>query len=86
MQQHSWYKKHQRDACQSIWAALAAMSAAVDEYLDKLGDAGDDAEEARLKLWPDHALQMLIFASMHDPSVRMRRACMALMTSVAVRT
>lgn len=59
------------------------MSRAVDAHLGRLAD--DDAgNQARLQLWPEAALQMLYFTVMHDPSVRMRRAAMALLSSVAV--
>lgn len=65
--------------------ACAAMSNAVDEHMAMEAAHGENEMAARLQLWPEEALQLLLYTVLHDPSVRMRRACMGLLTSAAVR-
>lgn len=54
------------------------MERAVNHY----EGAHEDDGEALLQLWPDAAVQMLSFTLSKDPSVRIRRAAMSLLTSV----
>lgn len=45
-------------------------------------DDDDDIDDAMSQLWPDAAIQMLLFTLAKDPSVKIRRAAMALLTAV----
>ena len=60
---------------------IAAMDRAIDKYLQD-NHANDDAH---LLLWPEEAVQLLLFTCTKDPSVRLRRAAMSLLTSVVSR-
>lgn len=60
---------------------IAGMDRAVDKYLqDK-----PDSDDAQLLLWPAEAVQLLLFTCTKDPSVRIRRDVMSLLTSVVSR-
>ena len=61
--------------------AVAAMDRAIDRFLH--GSSSDD--DAQLELWPEEAVQLLLFTCSKDPSVRLRRAAMSLLTSVVSR-
>lgn len=54
------------------------MDRAVDKFL--YDHSSDD--DAQLALWPDDAVSLLLFTCNKDPSVRIRRAAMSLLTSV----
>lgn len=54
------------------------MERAVSQYEEANKDVGVEA----LQLWPDAAVQMLLYTLSKDPSVRIRRAAMSLLTSV----
>ena len=60
---------------------IAAMDRAIDKYLQ---DNHED-DGAQLVLWPEEAVQLLLFSCTKDPSIRIRRAAIALLTSVVSR-
>ena len=57
------------------------MDRAVDKYLRD----NPDSDDAQLGLWPEEAVQLLLFTCTKDTSVRIRRAVMSLLTSVVSR-
>lgn len=57
------------------------MDRAVDKYLQD----NPDSDDAQLILWPEEAVQLLLFTCTKDTSVRIRRAVMSLLTSVVSR-
>lgn len=60
---------------------IAAMDRAIDKYLQD----NKDSDDAQLLLWPEEAVQLLLFSCNKDPSIRIRRAAMSLLTSVVSR-
>ena len=60
---------------------IAAMDRAIDKYLQD----NHDNDDAQLVLWPEEAVQLLLFSCTKDPSIRIRRAAMSLLTSVVSR-
>lgn len=66
---------------QSLLSSAAAMDRAVDKYLQD----NPDSDDTQLMLWPDEAVQLLLFTCTKDTSVRIRRAVMSLLTSVVSR-
>ncbi|KAL3152469.1 hypothetical protein ABBQ32_001508 [Trebouxia sp. C0010 RCD-2024] len=60
---------------------LLTMDRAVDKYLQD----NPDSDDTQLMLWPDEAVQLLLFTCTKDTSVRIRRAVMSLLTSVVSR-
>lgn len=57
------------------------MDRAIDKYLQD----NSDNDDAQLLLWPEEAVQLLLFSCNKDPSIRIRRAAMSLLTSVVSR-
>ena len=57
------------------------MDRAVDTFLLD----SSDSDHAQLQLWSEEAVQLLLFTCAKDPSVRIRRAAMSLLTSVVSR-
>ena len=60
---------------------IAAMDRAIDKYLQD----NHDNDDAQLLLWPEEAVQLLLFSCTKDPSIRIRRAAMSLLTTVVSR-
>lgn len=54
----------------------------MDRAIDKFLHSNNTNNEAQLELWPEEAVQLLLFTCNKDPSVRIRRAAMSLLTSV----
>lgn len=57
------------------------MDRAIGKYLQN----NHDNDDAQLGLWPEEAVQLLLFSCTKDPSIRIRRAAMSLLTSVVSR-
>lgn len=57
------------------------MDRAVDRFLQDQSES----DNAQLQLWPEDAVQLLLFSCAKDPSVRIRRATMSLLTSFVSR-
>ena len=60
---------------------IAAMDRAIDKYLQD----NHDHDAAQLALWPEEAVQLLLVSCTKDPSIRIRRAAISLLTSVVSR-
>ena len=60
----------------------STSSAAMDRAIDQFLHSNSTNNEAQLELWPEEAVQLLLFTCNKDPSVRIRRAAMSLLTSV----
>ncbi len=58
------------------------MAAAMDRAIDQFLNSPSSSDEAQLQLWPEEAVHLLLFTCSKDPSVRIRRAAMSLLTSV----
>lgn len=58
------------------------MAAAMDRAIDQFLNGPSSSDEAQLQLWPEEAVHLLLFTCSKDPSVRIRRAAMSLLTSV----
>ncbi len=54
------------------------MDRAIDQFLN----SPSSSDEAQLQLWPEEGVHLLLFTCTKDPSVRIRRAAMSLLTSV----
>lgn len=54
------------------------MDGAIDRFLN----SPSSSDEAQLQLWPEEGVHLLLFTCTKDPSVRIRRAAMSLLTSV----
>ncbi len=54
------------------------MDRAIDHFLN----SPSSSDEAQLQLWPEEGVHLLLFTCTKDPSVRIRRAAMSLLTSV----
>ncbi|DBB07266.1 TPA: hypothetical protein ACH3X1_011826 [Trebouxia sp. C0004] len=54
------------------------MDRAIDQFLN----SPSNSDEAQLQLWPEEGVHLLLFTCSKDPSVRIRRAAMSLLTSV----
>ncbi|KAL0044205.1 hypothetical protein WJX82_004139 [Trebouxia sp. C0006] len=57
---------------------LLTMGRAIDHFLN----SPSSSDEAQLQLWPEEGVHLLLFTCTKDPSVRIRRAAMSLLTSV----
>ena len=66
---------------QRCMCARAAMEKAVNSFEE---DHEED-DTALLDLWPEAAVHMLLFTLSKDPSVRIRRAAMAVLTAIPSR-
>ena len=59
------------------------MERAITHFTQTHADQDDDdIDDTMLQFWPDAAIQMLLFTLAKDPSVKIRRAAMALLTAV----
>ena len=58
------------------------MAAAMDRAIDQFLNSPSSSDEAQLQLWPEEGVHLLLFTCSKDPSVRIRRAAMSLLTSV----
>ena len=61
------------------------MDRVIDKYMQDTCGHDDADDEAQLRLWPEECVQLLLFTCAKDPSVRIRRAAMSLLTSVVSR-
>ena len=58
------------------------MAAAMDRAIDRFLNSPGSSDEAQPQLWPEEGVHLLLFTCTKDPSVRIRRAAMSLLTSV----
>ena len=58
------------------------MGAAMDRAVDNSFQDSNSSDTAQLALWPEEAVHLLLFTCAKDPSIRIRRAVMSLLTSV----
>lgn len=54
----------------------------MERAVSRFEEGHEDNDEALLNLWPNVAIQMLLFTLSKDPSVRIRRAAISLLTAV----
>ena len=67
--------------CECDDVDIVAIDRAIDKYLQD----NHENDDTQLALWPEEAVQLLLFSCTKDPSIRIRRAAMSLLTSVVSR-